>query len=312
MKVTTQLTSSQFPITPSFKDVLKASGGSAAGYSAVSGWLTCPEKSRLTSLGVRQARSSDYEYEDMDALSFGTLCHYLRGMRLTLGQDAVEQALETWRPQLPNKAWLKAKLLFRVYETLFPLAVEQLEVVGVECEVISEIGKVHGNPILRTVRYDTVVRLRDVSGVVGKEVFSFEAKTMARAPGMYSLNAYKPQAMCQVAIWNSNPNLVAQFGPMRGVIWDCLVKTEAPNVERLGPDYIGKPHQQLALQYLRTAEDETVQFRLQTDPDGTVHYPRMLHACWGRWSPCEYIDGCHEGNWSNYNDRSGDTLKGSP
>ncbi len=41
-----------------FGDFLAAGGPSAAGHSAISGWLSCPESSRLRSLGVQRKASA--------------------------------------------------------------------------------------------------------------------------------------------------------------------------------------------------------------------------------------------------------------
>lgn len=294
------LSSPEFPVT-TFAEVLKGAKGSAAGYSAISTWLTCPERSRLLAKGVRQRSMTEGtgSGEKLTDLAFGTLAHYLRALRIVYGHTAVEEALVAWRPEIPEKSWLKAKLMFRTYETVFPRADESFQVLGTECEVISEIGKVNGKPILRTVRYDTVVKLPDSTGAFANEVFSFECKTMARS-GQSSLLPYTPQAMCQVALWNANPDLVAQHGPMVGVLWDCLVKTESPTIERVGPHYFSRRHQALALEYLRAADDGSVQYRVQTDADGRTHYPRALHSCWGRWSPCPFIPLCHDGSFGDY------------
>ena len=58
-----------------------------------------------------------------------------------------------------------------------------------------------------------------------------ERKTMARS-GAGSIKPYYPQGMVQMALWNANVALVQQYGPMRGVIYESLVKTKAPSVDR--------------------------------------------------------------------------------
>ena len=61
------------------------------------------------------------------------------------------------------------------------------------------------------------------------EVYSLERKTAARSGGF---QAYYGQGMVQMGIWNSNAELVAQHGPMRGVIYEQLVKSKMPSVDR--------------------------------------------------------------------------------
>lgn len=286
-------------IPASFKSVLKKQSGSAAGWSAVSSWLTCPERSRLTSLGVQRRSYDEFENDELSDLSFGSLAHYLRALRVAYGPDAVEAALAQWRDELPPKSFALARMLFRTYESLYPRAGDTFEYLGVEAEVVSNIAPEGSPSILRTVRYDTVIRLKGVAGAPD-EVFSFEAKTSARG-GVSAMSPYTGQTMCQVAIWNANPAMVAQYGRMRGVIYDVLLKTTNPNIDRIGPNYYGRVHEKLAREYLALPDNGGVTFHKL--PDGT--YPKMLHACWGRWRACEFIPLCHEGSVGEYQFKDG-------
>lgn len=302
-------------IPDTFDEVLRSSSGSLAGYSAVSSWLTCPEKSRLQAAGVRRRAYNESDSPDeLSDLAFGTLAHYLRSLRILYGHDAVETALDKWRAELPYTSWLKARLLFRTYESLYPRISDTFEYLGVEVEVVTDISRKEGaapTRLLRTVRYDTVIRVPGMNGA-SPELFSFEAKTMKRS-GQGSILPYMPQAMSQVALWNTNPNLVQQYGPMRGVLFDCLIKTVTPNVDRLGPYYFGRVQTKLALEYLAYADNGGVTFSKQPDAESGSggHYPRMLHACWGRWRPCDYVSLCHENSYGDYETNAG-PLEGAP
>lgn len=279
-----------------FGEVLRSSSGSAAGHSAISGWLGCPEQSRLRSLGITRKPSS-WSTNELDALAFGTLCHVLSAVRPVYGEPAVYELLRQWSNEIDPEALMKATLLFRTYDTLYPLRMDPFEYLGVESEVRTDIGTRQGGSCIRTVRYDAVVRL---SG----DIFSLETKTMARS-GPSTLAPYTPQAMVQQALWNANPALVAKYGPMRGVIFNCLIKTETPNADRLNPRYYSKAQEQLALDYMRLPEDGVTYAQ---NPDGS--FPKFLHACWGRWRPCQYIGLCHEGAWGDYKDHAGETYNG--
>lgn len=306
---TTQLVQPTITIPNTFAEVLRSSSGSAAGYSAVSNWLGCPERSRLNAKGVTKRYEWSGDGEALSDLAFGTLAHFLRSLRVLYGHDAVEHALGLWKGELPHESWLKAQLMFRVYESMYPRAQDSFKYLGTEVEVVTDVSRELPNvgldkPIFRTVRYDSIVVLPGAGGSPD-ELFSFEAKTMARS-GRGSLAPYTAQALCQFAIWNANPHLVKTYGRMSGVIWDCLVKTASPNVERIGPDYFGRVHQKLAVRYLAAADDGSVVFR--ADEHG--HYPRMLHACWGRWRACDYTALCHEGAVGEYTLKDGTPYEG--
>lgn len=287
--------------TMGFSAFLAGTSASAAGHSAISGWLGCPERSRLTSLGVSRKPSS-YASDELSALAFGSLCHVLAAVRPVYGENAVFDLLHQWQHEIDPESRQKAELLFRTYNLMYPLVMDPFEYLGVESEVLTDIGMRSGQPCIRTVRYDAVVRLRN-SG----ELFSFEKKTMARS-GNSTLAPYTPQAMIQQALWNKNPALVQKYGRMTGVIFDCLIKTITPNVERLPPRIFSKRQEILALDYMRLPDDGGATFMKY--PDGT--YPKMLHACWGRWSPCQYINLCHEESYGDYEDKQGETYAGPP
>jgi len=296
---TTDLGELDFPWPEgSFADLLAESRGSAAGHSAVSNWLTCPEASRLKSLRI-QRKPQSYEVDEMNALAFGTLCHVLGAIRPVYGEAAVYELLAQWASEIGPEALLKADLLFKTYDLSFPLELDPFRYLGVESEVLTDIRTRQGAPCIRTVRYDAIIKLE--SG----EIFSFEKKTMARS-GAGSLSAYTTQAMVQVALWNANEALVQKYGTMRGVIFDCLIKTVTPNVERVGPKYYSNAQQNLALDYMRLPDDGGATF--SKNPDGT--FPRMLHACFGRWRACEFVGLCHDEAWGDYEDRDGNTYAG--
>lgn len=285
----------------SFSDFLRSGGGSAAGHSAVSGWLGCPEQSRLHSLGISRKPSS-YATDELSALAFGSLAHVLGAIRIVYGEPAVYELLHQWSGELDPESRQKADLLFRTYDLMYPLVMDPFEYLGVESEVYTDIGTRTGQMCLRTVRYDAVVRLKQTG-----EIFSLEKKTMARS-GNSTLAPYTPQAMIQQAVWNANEALVAQYGRMRGIIFDCLIKTATPNIERLNPRYFSKRQELFALQYMRLPDDGGVTFGVNEDGS----FPKMLHACWGRWRPCQYIGLCHEEAWGDYEDKNGDTYAGPP
>lgn len=291
LRPTIQLISQPPEIGRSFAKVLEHSSGSAAGFSVNSEWLTCPEKSRLRAAGVRFKGWGGVK-DELNALEFGTLIHELLRFRVWYGPEAALQQLEAWRPEL-LESYVKAALMMGAYDATFGFAEEPLKFVGVECEVVTNIrmGRNDSRPCFRSVRYDGIVRAGGMDGS-DPQLYSLERKTAARSAGT---SAYTIQGMVQVAIWNSNPELVAQHGRMRGVIFEVGVKTKMPSWDRI-PAYFSPQQELLALDYMRLSENGGVMFRPL--PDGT--YPKMLHACWGKYSPCEYIPLCHEGVIGDY------------
>lgn len=285
-------------------EMLDSSSGSAIGQSAVSDWVGCPEYSRLKSLGVENKPSNAQaagEIFDLEPMSFGTMMHALRAMRLLYGNDQMFALLERWRPDLTDDDYLLAKMLWRVYDTVYPMAGDAVfEVLGVECEVRTALPTWDGRRVIRTVRYDTVIRYPQ-SG----ELFSFECKTMARS-GRGTLRTYYKQGASQMALWNANQEMVGRYGPMSGVLYDCLVKTKNPSVDRI-PEYFSRVHQQLARKYLVSPEQSVIYMK---DPE-TGRYPQNLNHCYQFFRPCQYVDLCWEGSFGAYRfSETGETYDG--
>lgn len=292
--VTKQLPPFGFTIPKSVEEIVSR-GGSAAGYSAVSNYLACPERSRLYSLGVRPkpkmraADDSGIPDEIEDPRAWGSIIHALRATRLAYGQDRALQLIEEL--DLSGLDKLKLKSIWLVYDSQFPLMEEPFKYLGVEVEVVSNIALPGAPPCLRSVIYDSVIVIPDAAG--NEALFSFECKTASRS-GENQFSQYMPQFMSQTAFWNANADLVQRYGPMKGVVIDAVIKTEVPKCERLGPRYIDSLMQQRALEYARLPE--SVHFPVA--PDGA--FPRMLHTCWGRYRPCEMISLCMEDARGDY------------
>lgn len=279
LQVTTELPPLGFQV-PETVEAMLAGSASRAGWHAVSGYLACPEASRLRSLRVRRKGWAWEHGSELDARGFGLLIHAALAIRSLWGQGAVLQWLEMIRPGLYEPDYLKALIMMRVYDDTYPAATDPLRILGVEIPVNSNVG--YPDSLIRTVRYDAVVQ-------IGNEpcVYSLERKTDSRG-GASAMAAYTPQAAVQCAIWNANPSLVNRYGLMRGIIWDILVKTVVPRCERVGPNIVPKHQQGLALQYMR--QTEAVKFPVEADGS----YPKFLHTCWGRFRPCEYVPLCWE------------------
>lgn len=297
-----------FVVYRDLADVFMNSGSSRAGYSAVSEWLTCPERSRLHALGVRR-KSNNYADASLSALDLGTLVHYLRALRLLHGTQAVYDSIARWQTDLNDETHDMVFYLMKTYDQLFPLGMprwtkdgvifdggDPWEYLGVEVTVKTDLRTRDGKSCVRSVRYDTVIR------APGGAVYSFEAKTSGKS-GESAMQPYIPQGITQNTIWNANKPLVEKYGEMRGSIYDAYIKTKTPNADRYGPHFYSKRQQVLALEYLRLPEDGTV---FRKNADGS--YPKMLHACWGRWAPCQYIDMCHEGSYGEFEYRDGTPL----
>lgn len=283
----------------SLHDVVLYSAGSVAGQSAVSDWLACPEYSRLKKKGVRTKQAQHFEVADLDAASFGTMMHALRAMRWLYGSGIVYELLEKWRSEMTEDDYLKAKMLWHVYDTLFMLGSDPFEFLGVEVEVRTALLGWDGKPIVRSCRYDTVIRYLSTG-----EIASFEFKTMARS-GRGGLQPYYKQGASQMAIWNANADLVGRYGPMGEVLYDCAVKTKTPDVVRL-PERFTRFQQLLAHKYL-TSPEQGVKYAV--GPDG--RFPQNLHTCYGRWRPCEYIDACWNESYGAYTmGEEGETYDG--
>ena len=293
---TTKLVSVAPVLGRSFTDILVHSSGSAAGYSANSEWLTCPEKARLRKAGYRHKgwAKKDADFE-LGPLEYGTLIHELLALRVWYGHDAAMDQLLAWRGETGEISYAKASLMIATYEQTFPRAADPLKYIGVECEVVTNIrmGPEDPRPCFRSVRYDGIVHADGGPGTL-PQLYSLERKTMSRG-GSSALHAYYAQGMVQCALWNSNAEIVAQYGPMRGVIYEPLIKTKQPSCDRI-PVYFSPEQQELALTYMRHSENGDVTFRAL--PDGS--YPKFLHSCWGRYSPCDFVAWCHEGVTGDY------------
>lgn len=265
-------------------DELYASQPSPAGHSAVSTFLACPEQSRLRSLNV--VRRVDPSYEgivvELDRLAYGTLIHNLLAFRVARGFREMMGLLENFG-QLHPQDKLRASALMTCYDMTFPLDDEPFEYISVEHEVATDVGDGQGGPAVRTVRYDSVVRMPR-----HRTVFSLENKTSS-SRSEQAMQGYRAQFWIQQALWNSNEALCDKYGPMEGVIANVLVKTKVPEAFRPMPFAASKAQEQEAIRYLRLSD----QMRFPVYPDG--HYPRMLHQCFSKWGPCRYIDLCHEG-----------------
>jgi hypothetical protein len=302
LNVTTELVQPEIDPDIELTELFESSSGSVAGFHAISSWLTCPEQARLRALGVRpKAPLEPGDDCQLSALDFGTLVHHLRAIRIVHGNDVLARVLGRYKTELHPEDHLMVTMMFAAYESTYPLEQDRnlFEVLGVEVEVVTDIALPGSSPILRSVRYDTLIRSK------AGEVFSFEAKTMSRS-GTSSLNPYLAQAMVQQAIWNANPALVQRYGRMHGVLFDCFIKTKAPSVDRVGPRYFGRVHEDMALNYMRLPENGSAVFTVQ--PDGT--YPKMLHACYGRWRPCDYVTLCHDRSYGEYEYRDGSPFLG--
>ena len=267
---------------------LRNQNHSGTGHSAVSGFLSCPERSRLRSMKIRRKPSMVTEgiLESIDALTFGSLIHAMLATRVVYGNQVMLGLLDTY--EILEEDRMKASNMLRVYDSAFPLEQEPFEYLGVESHVVSDIGNGNGGPCLRTCRYDSLIRYANQ-----KAVFSLENKT-DRSGGDNAMMSYMSQFITQYAIWNSNPFLVEKYGPMLGVLPNILIKTKVPQAERLAPRYFSNLHMQRAIEYLRLPDQ--VPYKLNSDGS----YPRMLHSCFGRYAPCEYIGLCLEGNHGDY------------
>lgn len=289
LSVTVDLPPIRYQIPKSIEEVLGRKG-SALGLSVVSEYLVCPEAARLRGMGVRKkVREIDLDVVvdlSENALAFGAMMHALRAVRIVHSMDAAIECLLSFRIDEASKR--KAFNILRVYDNLFPKQAEPFEYLGVEVEVVSDIGDGRGGSLLRSVRYDSVVRAKDDGAI-----FSLECKTSSRS-GKNALSAHTLQKFSHPALWNSNPHLVSRYGQMRGTIYDLIVKTEVPSVDRIGPHYASSLHQKLAIDYLRLPE----RIRFPVNEDGS--YPRLLHACYGRFRPCDYVGLCHEAAYGDY------------
>jgi hypothetical protein len=273
-----------------------AQGGSKAGYSKVSTYMSCPEKSHLQGLGVRRKTRVIYEDgvpDELEATDLGSIMHHLLSVRVIHGESAAEVLVGHQEPyggffELPLPELDRQKLLMwlRTYDGEHPIEEEPFQYLAVEAEIFTDVGNGKGGSCIRSARYDKIVQYPD------GRIFSLEHKTSARG-GNGAINKYMPQFETQSAIWNRNPYLVEQYGPMHGIIADMVIKKEIPEVERAFR-YISPLQIERVIQYLR----QPAQLGLKRNPDGS--FPRWFHSCWQGWPPCEYIELCHEDRRNDY------------
>jgi len=287
--VTKELPPLGYKIPNSIEEILSG-GASALGLSAVTDYLTCPERSRLRAAGVRR-KPKDLGLDGVidiseDALAFGSVMHAIRATRIAYSIIEAVDLIKNLRIDEASKK--KAFHMIRVYDNIYPKAADPFDYLGVEVEVRSDIGDGKGGALIRSVRYDSVVRMK-----ADGAIFSFECKTSSRS-GNNALSAYTAQKFTHPSLWNSNSHIRGKYGTMRGTIYDLMVKTEVPSADRVGPHYVSSVHQQLAIDYLRLPG----QVQLPLSSDGA--HTRMLHSCYGRYRPCEYVNLCHERSYGDY------------
>jgi hypothetical protein len=263
-------------------------GASTRGYHAASDYLSCPERSRLKSIGLKLKNTGIIDDIEVGPLVFGSLMHSLLAIRVVHGMAVAEAMIrpgsgignsihEEWR--------LKAHELLLTYDREWPMSGQFTEgawlYIGCESTVDTEIAP----GVVRTARYDKIVQTSE-SG--RKVVYSVEHKTASRA-GEWAMISYTPQFYVQATIWNRNDELVKRYGPMIGVIPDILVKTKVPKCERYAPRYVSERQMDLAVEYM-TLPDKIV---FPINADGS--YPHFIHTCFGgKYGHCEYTEYCLE------------------
>jgi len=283
-------------VIPISVDEILSTGASEEGHTATSRRILCPEYARLVESGVRRKRFETPISLEPDYLAWGSIIHAIRAVRIVHGHPRALQLISDL--DLCNEDKIKLLTMWKVYESLFPVAEEAyapqglpwpFRYLGIETEVWTDLGDGYGGPLLKSVRYDSVIAPLDGSGVV----YSFECKTSSRS-GQGALAAYRTQFATQTTIWNRNEALVAKYGPMKGVIADMIVKTEVPKIDRLGPFYCGELWEQRITEFNRliSPNPQRSQVVLRPNLDGT--YPRFLTACFGKYRPCEFLDYCWE------------------
>src|SRR5574342_59193 len=316
IQVTSKLPTIEYKI-PQTLDEMFSVGGSVAGTSAVAGWLSCPERTRLERLGVRRkshsidlsivenedSSMSRWSIDGLEAREFGTLMHVLLAIRWVYGVDKAFELIGPIEASIHDPFngsdysggiglglddRFKAFHLLKEYDYSWPKEEEPFEVLGVETEVISDVKDINGGPCLRSTKYDMVVRLK-----ADNRIYSLEHKTTSRS-GDSSMSSYRLQFAVQCTVWNSNPTLVGSYGPMVGVIPDVLVKTKVPKCERLSPRWINNQYMQRAIEWLRLPDEVRI--------PKTVYggYPRFLHSCYGKFGMCEYIPLCWDGEENEF------------
>lgn len=279
---------------------LMSGGPSAAGWSMTSGMMECPYKGQLIFHNVK-AVSNWNTGDELGRLGFGSLIHALLAVRWVYGQEWALKLLEGYSDLHPTDR-MKAEHSLAIYDERWPREKEPFLVLGIECEVFTEIAL----GVISSVRYDGIVKpfkrnsatgelLIDSTGqwIPDDHVLSLERKTTATGSES-TMMSYLGQFYTQVANWNCNKELVAKYGEMRGVLGDMITKHVVPRCERLGPKYISKHQQAFAIDYLKYK----TQIRYPLDSEGRL--PRMLHACISRYGPCQFFDLCHNDERNNY------------
>lgn len=295
--VTTSLPSWGYDIPVSFNDMM-SSRGSFAGNSAVSEFLTCPERARLRASGVRKRGTTPEEGDELKSAGFGVLMHHLLSIRLVHGMERAlefigplteaQGAINSYGIGLGMEDRVKAFEMLKTYDATYPIADEPFLYLAVEAEVVSDLSLEPGKQVLRSARFDKVVRDNTTGGI-----YSLEHKTSAQS-GDFAMQKYTTQFMIQGAIWNKNPYLVERYGRMVGVIPDVLVKTKTPKVERLASRRIHREYERLVCEFM--AYPESVRFPIAADGS----YPKMLNACYSSYGACPYVFGCWDGAWGDY------------
>jgi hypothetical protein len=217
----------------------------------------------LRALGVKH-KPTNAEMEgpvELAPMYFGTMMHALRSERLLYGPQAHYALLEAWRHELVMEDYLKALGIWQTYDTMFPWGRDPFEYLGVECEVRTPLQLWNGQWVLKTVRYDSVIRYPQDGSV-----YSFECKTTAKG-GSGALRPYLLQGMTHSGLWNANPWLVGKYGRMQGSLFDLLVKTKEPDADRIPEYFLALPTGRALLYLVATAVG-------------------ALHAVAGRWKNC--------------------------
>lgn len=283
-------------------EVLDSSASSTAGLSATTSYIGCPRYVELRNwLGVER-KPTNAELEgavELPAALFGVMMHALRSERLLYGPQAHYALLEYWRPELVIEDYLKALGIWQTYDAMFPWGRDPFEYLGVECEVRTPLKLWNGQWVLKTVRYDSVIRYPSDGSV-----YSFECKTSAKG-GQGSLRPYLVQGMTHSGLWNANPWLVGKYGRMVGSLFDMLIKTKEPDCDRI-PEYFSRYQQERALLFM-CAPQQSVQFH-RSPIDGKM--PEMFGHCYGYWRPCEYVPLCHDQSYGSYQYRDGRDYDG--
>lgn len=298
LDLTTELESVESFAPPLTIEEVIGQGPSELGLSTVSNFLACPERARLNAARVRRKTRELPEdiTEDMDELGFGSLFHAVVAVRAVWGMEAALDYIgeREGQLQISSADRIKAQTMLRMLNSVFPLENEPFEILGVESTVRSDIRSLDGKtPLIRSVRYDTVIRLKSDPA----SVYSLELKTASRS-GEGVTQQYTPQRAVQSAVWNANPALVEKYGRHAGTIFNVVTKAATPSVNRYGPFYTSRWQEQLALNYLRLPEA----IEMPVLPSGA--YPTFLHSCWGKYRPCEYIGLCWENEQNGYEVRS--------